>query len=675
MPAKAIIPPKNLIIEPTNICDQHCPTCPTGSGKSKREKRNMSFEEFKSIIDQAKSFVDFIWLAGYGEPFFNNEIYKMIRYTVNSSIGISTSTNGSFLCKDGYKDYIRRIIDSKLNELIICLDGMDQQTITKFRDKLAIENLKRGIEALIKMKNNTENKLPTVIIQLILMKHNEHQREIIKRYSQDIGADYFYEKTCGIDVNDPDFHSLAERLLPGDMHPYRHYYRDSNGKIKLKKRKLYNRCSQVYSAMTINSDGTVVPCCYDLYNEIILGNAFKEGLWDIWNGQQYIALREKIKKERNKITICKRCNEFYSDVTKDLGRLTKITPWFFKNKWKIMTWKSTLSYDFIILANSHWDSGGGGNSSQQYARTMSKKGYSYVFIGPTEISKAYEIIKNPKICFAEIVVLCNLPRKDYFEVCKILKDKGCKIIYRIVDLWKHMPENEWYDVKVEYELIKLANLCYTSTQALLHKFKKIRSDIRLLPNGVDAEQFSRKPAKKLSDLKNGEITIGFWGMFWIDYFDWDLIKKVAREKPNWFFNIIGGKPAEIKSKIGNIPDNINLIGQKNWEDLYKYLYYFDVGIIPYICKDGSNESNPIKTLEYLAGYKPVVSYYNKSLMNIPYIYFYKGEKDFIDKIKLACNIKIDKIAVNNFINTNTWESRLDIILNSIKTIKNVNRYN
>ena len=56
MGMKNLVPtlPSYLLIEPVNFCNLHCPTCPTGSGRIQRPKRVMSFEEFKSIIDQVR---------------------------------------------------------------------------------------------------------------------------------------------------------------------------------------------------------------------------------------------------------------------------------------------------------------------------------------------------------------------------------------------------------------------------------------------------------------------------------------------------------------------------------------------------------------------------------------------------------------------------------------------
>ena len=199
----------------------------------------------------------------------------------------------------------------------------------------------------------------------------------------------------------------------------------------------------------------------------------------------------------------------------------------------------------IILANSRWDAGGGGNSAQQYARAMSKRNIPYLFVKPSDAGKACWFIRNGGVSFARPTVFCSLPTPNYFEICRYLKKQGCRIIYRIVDRWDSMPYNYWYDIRRERSLIELADICYASSTALARRFAKIRADIKILLNAVDIDRFCKRPLRRPADLKLGVITIGFWGSFWQEWFDWLLIKTAAAKRPNWYFNLIGGDPQRI----------------------------------------------------------------------------------------------------------------------------------
>ncbi len=50
-------------------------------------------------------------------------------------------------------------------------------------------------------------------------------------------------------------------------------------------------CQFPWSSMVIKSNGEVAMCVDDFNNEIILGDARKESLYDIWNGEKYRKFR------------------------------------------------------------------------------------------------------------------------------------------------------------------------------------------------------------------------------------------------------------------------------------------------------------------------------------------------------------------------------------------------
>jgi radical SAM protein with 4Fe4S-binding SPASM domain len=50
-------------------------------------------------------------------------------------------------------------------------------------------------------------------------------------------------------------------------------------------------CQFPWSSMTIKSNGELVECVEDFNNEIILGDAKTESLYDIWNGEKYNRFR------------------------------------------------------------------------------------------------------------------------------------------------------------------------------------------------------------------------------------------------------------------------------------------------------------------------------------------------------------------------------------------------
>jgi radical SAM protein with 4Fe4S-binding SPASM domain len=303
---KDILPPLpfSLMIEPTNSCNLRCPTCPTGSGKSKRPKRMMSFSEFKMIIDEGKGNVKNITLWNYGEPFLNNDIINMIKYATSTGMHVITSTNGGFFKS---KEFCLEIVKSGLQNLIICLDGANQETISRYRIGAKFNEIENGYKLLLEAKKFLVSKTPIIELQFILMKHNEGQRNDMKLLAKELGVDIYTEKTVGIDYNDPEFQNMAKELLPNDFSLSRYCLKE-DGTFALKGN-IPNHCFTVYEQSVINSDGDVVPCCYDLYSEYVMGNVLKESLKTIWKNDKYQSFRNQIEKDRKSIPMCNICSE------------------------------------------------------------------------------------------------------------------------------------------------------------------------------------------------------------------------------------------------------------------------------------------------------------------------------------------------------------------------------
>ena len=296
--------PFSLMIEPINMCNLGCPACPTGSGKMNRPKYATSYDEFKGIIDQCRCHIKNIILWNFGEPFLNKDLLKMINYAHISGMHVMTSTNGHFFKSE---EFCLDIIRSGLDRLIVCLDGADQDVISKYRKNAKFDDIINGFRLLCEAKKQIGSKTPIIELQFILMKHNEHQRQYMRQLANQLGADVYTEKTVGIgpDRTDEEFQNLANELLPNDLSLSRYLKR--NGVFVPKYRS--NKCPDVYRTTVINSNGTVIPCCYDESSRYIMGNIFEESLNSIWRNDKYQNFRKRIRKDRKSIPLCAKCSE------------------------------------------------------------------------------------------------------------------------------------------------------------------------------------------------------------------------------------------------------------------------------------------------------------------------------------------------------------------------------
>lgn len=293
--------PSILMVEPTNFCNLHCPLCPTGNNSLKRTKGYMPLNSFKKIIDQLGDYLINLTLWNFGEPMLNKDIFDMLDYAKQKKIFIRMSTNGHFLNPENNK----RMIESRLDDLIISLDGASQETLQKYRAGSNFEMIINGIKSLVEEKKIRKSSLPFIEIQFIAMKHNEHEVKNMEQIARNIGVNKLTLKTANLEMDrtKPRAEKMEEFLPIGD--DYSRYQKRGRG-LEIKKI-IRNKCIRLWLTSVVNWNGDVTPCCYDPEGLFTFGNIFREPFKEIWLNDKYIKFRETILKNKNNIKMCANC--------------------------------------------------------------------------------------------------------------------------------------------------------------------------------------------------------------------------------------------------------------------------------------------------------------------------------------------------------------------------------
>lgn len=75
------------------------------------------------------------------------------------------------------------------------------------------------------------------------------------------------------------------------------------------KKPLRANCPRPRTKLAINWQGKVLLCCDDYFGKVIMGDANKQSLMEIWNGRRFKLFRKYLrKKRRDRISICKSCS-------------------------------------------------------------------------------------------------------------------------------------------------------------------------------------------------------------------------------------------------------------------------------------------------------------------------------------------------------------------------------
>jgi radical SAM protein with 4Fe4S-binding SPASM domain len=279
-PVMPIKYPSTVMLEPTNRCTLSCPGCPTGRGLIKH-KRDMTRVEWTDLI-QRLHWVRRLLVWGFGEPTMHPELHDMIGLARKVGIpNVLLATNGNM--PDNYD--FDGLLDSGVTDIIVALDCVSVDSYRIFRKGGDYNRVLNSIRRLCR-----KEKKPSVEVQFIIMKHNEHEITEMKRLARELGADKVCIKTVFVFPGE-------EALIPDEFNRY-----STSPPSGL--------CPQLTDFCLINSNGNVNACVYrrtDLGEDYVMGNIFNESFMEIWNSSKYISLRERFAKDRANMPLCNVC--------------------------------------------------------------------------------------------------------------------------------------------------------------------------------------------------------------------------------------------------------------------------------------------------------------------------------------------------------------------------------
>jgi radical SAM protein with 4Fe4S-binding SPASM domain len=286
------IPPV-LRIEPASACNLRCSHCPTGVVKMKRTV--MKENVFSRILSEIKQYIPPIRVAVMyhgGEPFLNRNFLSMVREVKELGIPtVKTVSNGMLIKSED----INNIIESGLDEIEISLDGesFHENDLIRCRanGEYIVSIIKEILNEIIKRRSNLKLSISTTQFQslenFVPDKEANPPQYITDEFKE-------YEENIKYKTQWAMFWPCTQPkggydILFDDLSSYT------------------PSCSLIEETLSIRADGNIVPCCFDLTSEVILGNIMEENLLDIWNGYSFKKFRSDFKASKYS-DLCKNCS-------------------------------------------------------------------------------------------------------------------------------------------------------------------------------------------------------------------------------------------------------------------------------------------------------------------------------------------------------------------------------
>jgi radical SAM protein with 4Fe4S-binding SPASM domain len=303
--------PTYLQMEASAVCNLRCALCPVTDGLQ-RPQGLMQFDLFKKVIDEIGEYVFILMLWDWGEPLLNPQIGPMIAYAQQRGIAVVCSTNGIPLAEE---KPAADVVRSGLNTLIVSVDGIHQETYQHYRRGGSLEEVVKGIRTIVATRQQLSANNPRVILQFIVMKHNEHEIPEVKEMARTLGVD-----ACTVRTLNPfkQLRSDAEEAPAAFSTTLPRYQRSRGNGGKTPPAQLRrSACPQLWNNSNVHWNGAVCSCCYDFAEQQPLGNLQNESFKEIWSGMPYRRLRRQLLRNPEELSNCRDCFYTWGDTAFD----------------------------------------------------------------------------------------------------------------------------------------------------------------------------------------------------------------------------------------------------------------------------------------------------------------------------------------------------------------------
>lgn len=285
--------PVDVSLELTSSCNQRCEYCyHADQGKLPFSKGFMNPDLAKKIIRQASSLgVNSIKMNYRGESTLHPDFASICleaKSLAHGSTFIDRLTNSNFKFDSKREDIFRGL--SYQTKVKVSFDSFIPTVMEKQRrgsiHSVALENIDRFYNHSLRKKSETKIVIQAVRTQL--NKDEDIAGEVKRRWSE-----------AKVSIRD-----MVSGRIDKDLSSLEHIQRDASER---------QSCIQAHARLIIHHDGKVGVCCPDIAGKLIVGDANKELIYDIFNSQKAKQLRENLKsKAAFAHEPCKSCASYES---------------------------------------------------------------------------------------------------------------------------------------------------------------------------------------------------------------------------------------------------------------------------------------------------------------------------------------------------------------------------
>jgi GT2 family glycosyltransferase len=244
-----------------------------------------------------------------------------------------------------------------------------------------------------------------------------------------------------------------------------------------------------------------------------------------------------------------------------------------------------------------------------------------------------------------------------------------RLVYDMMDHHEGFGDNAPGMLELEHKLLAEADHVVVTSTFLEEIASRKNSSVSLVRNAGEYSHFCNRPDAVFTPPQ-GRRVIGYYGAI-ADWFDADLVEKLAQRFPNDLILLVGADSAGVQDRLRSY-GNVMFTGEVKYDKLPYYLYAFDVCLLPFKVIPLTLATNPVKVYEYLSAGKPVVC------VDLPEITQFEGlvttagtHETFLDGVAAALENPGDGEAVEKrrqFAAEQTWTHRVEKLARHLESM-------
>jgi glycosyltransferase involved in cell wall biosynthesis len=350
---------------------------------------------------------------------------------------------------------------------------------------------------------------------------------------------------------------------------------------------------------------------------------------------------------------------------------------------------------FFILAGVPLDDTGGGARWAQIALELIRRQYQVVFVHKFPKYESVDLnleIHHPNLLNLQlsqfrweavqkqlshaladkpVTALVELPLGEFVPIVEQVRKRNGVVIYDLLDDWETALGGQWFQPDVERKIAAQSQVLVASAPALVQRLNLLTDrSVSLFPNAVNSYLFNpHRQYARPADFPDAPWSFMYIGALWGEWFDWDLLKRAARQYPDAAAVVIGDYHGQAGA---DLPSNIFFLGLKSQRDLPAYLSHTQVTIVPWKISTITQATSPLKVYEYLAMGKPVVAPAIEPLRGLPGVFLCQTAAEFVAQIGEQRHNQGVRESAEDFIQANNWQARVDLLLKLASQVNHAN---